>query len=35
MRGPLIAALTGAVLAVGAGFGTAAVLSGAANGQPG
>jgi hypothetical protein len=35
MRGPLIAALIGAVLAVGAGFGTGAVLSGATNGQPG
>lgn len=34
MRGLLIAMLIGAVLAVGAGFGTGAVLSGATNGKP-
>jgi hypothetical protein len=34
MRGLLIAALIGAFLAVGAGFGTGAVLSGATNGKP-
>jgi hypothetical protein len=34
MRGLLVAALIGAILAVGAGFGTGAVLSGATNGKP-
>jgi hypothetical protein len=34
MRALLISALIGAILAVGAGFGAGAVLSGVANGKP-
>lgn len=34
MRALLVAVVVGAVLAVGAGFGTGAVLSGVSNGKP-
>jgi hypothetical protein len=34
MRALLVAVAVGAVLAIGAGFGTGAILSGVANGKP-